>query len=314
MPAHSAVKYSIQTIDLNFQGIPGTIAAYMVPHRQGVALVECGPGSTLAALQAGLKSYGYQVSDVTDVLLTHIHLDHAGAAGWLARQGACVHVHPAGTSHLINPEKLLSSAARIYGDMMETLWGEFLPVPEERLFVVQDNDEIDIDGQLRFRALETPGHAYHHHAYITGDTCFTGDIGGVRVGGQCHVRLPMPPPDLNLELWRSSLERLENEYKKGSFSRLAPTHFGIYDDPVWYLDAIRKALDETEAWITQVMPASPSLEELQDLITQWMNERFQRDGVEPSQVVPLEMSNPSWMSAQGIYRYWRKVRNPQAGT
>lgn len=314
MPNPSAAQNSIQTIDLNFRGIPGSIAVYMIPHCQGVALVECGPGSTLPGLEAGLKSYGYQVSDITDVLLTHIHLDHAGAAGWLAQQGAHIHVHPAGAPHLLNPEKLISSAARIYGDMMETLWGEFLPVPEECLFLVQDDDEINIDGNLTFRALETPGHAYHHHVYIARDTCFTGDIGGVRVGGQRHLRLPMPPPDLHLELWRASLARLENEHQKGAFSRLAPTHFGIYEDPDWHLNAVREALDETEAWMLQVMPTSPTLEELQALITRWMEERFQKDGIAASEITPLEMSNPAWMSAQGIQRYWRKVRNASANS
>ena len=166
----------IYTLDLNFQGIPGAIASYLIPHGHGALLVESGPGATVPALQAGLRQHGFSVKDVSAVLLTHIHLDHAGAAGWLASQGAQIYVHPVGAPHLLNPEKLLASARQISGDSMETLWGEFLAVPEERLSVVEDNQVIEVDG-LRLRALDTPGHANHHHVYIYENFCFTGDVG-----------------------------------------------------------------------------------------------------------------------------------------
>ena len=208
MSSTQIIEGKIQTLDLKFRGFSGAIAAYLIPHSQGAVLVECGPGSTSMALEAGLQGIGLKVSDISDVLLTHIHLDHAGAAGWLARHGARIHVHPVGAPHLLNPEKLLASAARIYGDNMHTLWGEFLPVPEEQLTVHEDGEVIEIEG-LRFRALDTPGHAFHHYAYIYQEVCFSGDIGGVRVGGARHVRLPMPPPEFNLELWRESVRRLE---------------------------------------------------------------------------------------------------------
>src|SRR5512135_1903027 len=119
-------KTDVITLDLNFQGKTQAIAAYLVRHSSGAILIESGPGSTVPALQAGLAAHRLSSSDVTHVLLTHIHLDHAGAAGWLARQGAQIYVHPVGAPHLLHPEKLLASAARIYGDQMETLWGEFL--------------------------------------------------------------------------------------------------------------------------------------------------------------------------------------------
>ena len=137
-------KTSIITLDLNFQGKTQAIASYLIRHSGGAVLIESGPGSTLAGLQAGLAANGLRVSDVTHVLLTHIHLDHAGAAGWWARQGARIHVHPIGAPHLIVPDKLLASATRIYGDMMDQLWGEFLAVPEDRLVVQRDNDLIDM--------------------------------------------------------------------------------------------------------------------------------------------------------------------------
>lgn len=307
---HLATAQTIRTLDLNFQGLPGSIAVYLIPHVHGAVLVESGPGSTLPTLEAGLQAYGLGFGDITDVLLTHIHLDHAGAAGWLARQGARIHVHPAGAPHLLNPEKLLTSAGRIYGDQMQTLWGEFLSVPEERLCVVEDNQVIEIEG-LRFTALETPGHAHHHYAYLCNDVCFTGDIGGVRVGGIQHLRLPMPPPEFNLELWRQSLERLQSALAQGRFSRIAPTHFGIYPDPAWHLSAARQALDEIEAWMLEVMPANPTPQALEEQFITWTRQCTLDSGGDASVLEMLEMITPSGMSAHGINRYWHKIRNAE---
>ncbi len=148
-------KTSIITLDLNFQGKAQAIASYLIRYPDGAILIESGPGSTQSALEAGLKANGLSLSDVTHVLLTHIHLDHAGAAGWLAKQGAQIYVHPVGAPHLLHPEKLLASAARIYGDQMSTLWGDFLPVPEAQLHVAHDGEQIVI-GNLRFLPVNTP--------------------------------------------------------------------------------------------------------------------------------------------------------------
>jgi len=295
---------NIHPLDLNFLGIPGTIASYLIPYAHGAVLVETGPGSTLPALVEGLRQNGFTPADVTDVLLTHIHLDHAGAAGWLARQGARIHVHPVGAPHLLDPEKLLASAQRIYGDQMDRLWGEFLPVPEDRLVVIQDGDEVEID-RLCFKALDTPGHANHHYAYLFGDVCFTGDIGGIRLAGPPHLRLPMPPPEFNLELWRQSLARL----RQADFARIAPTHFGIFNDPAWHLNAVAKALDEVEAWMEHIMPTAPTLQTLNDQFLQWTQERSLAEGLQLTDMEAYEAANPSYMSAQGIQRYWRKYRS-----
>lgn len=308
MSSTHVIEGTIHTLDLNFQNFAGAIAVYLIPHRHGAVLVECGPGSTVAALQAGLQAHGLQIQDITDVLLTHIHLDHAGAAGWLARQGARIHVHPVGAPHLKNPEKLLSSAARIYGESMQMLWGDFLPVPEDRLLTHQDGEVIEIE-TLRFRALDTPGHAYHHFAYLYDDVCFTGDIGGVRLSNVRHLRLPMPPPEFNLELWRESLRKLQVEFDRGAFQRIAPTHFGLFNDPAWHLQAVEQALNDVEAWILQVMPAEPTTDELKERFMQWTQERSLHYGLEPDLLGPFEAANPSWMSAYGIHRYWHKVRN-----
>lgn len=293
----------IHTLDLHFMGMPGTIAAYLIPHRHGVALIESGPGSTLPALLSGLAAHGYAPADITDLFLTHIHLDHAGAAGWLARQGARVHVHPVGAPHLRNPEKLLSSAARIYGDLMDTLWGEFLPVPEPRLSVLSDGDIIEIN-DLRICAIDTPGHADHHFAYLFEDTLFSGDIGGVRLENVRHIRLPMPPPEFCLEKWCLSLERIREE----PFARIAPTHFGLHSDPDWHLSALRQSLDDIGNWMESTLPEDPSFEELNDKFLAWTLQRSQNEGVDQATIQVYETANPSWMSTYGIQRYWRKYR------
>jgi glyoxylase-like metal-dependent hydrolase (beta-lactamase superfamily II) len=281
----------------------------LIPHTQGAALVECGPGSATPDLLTGIAALSLQPAQITDVLLTHIHLDHGGSAGWWAGQGARIHVHPAGAAHLVNPEKLLTSAGRIYGDSMQTLWGNFLPVPESKLVIHQDNEAFEVEG-LHFRAIDVPGHAYHHFAYICQDVCFTGDIGGIRVGGTRHIRLPMPPPELNIALWQQSARRLQVEQQKGSFSRIAPTHFGIFDDPAWHLQTLRRSLDEVEAWMSQVMPSGPGVDELSRLFLEWTVEKSLERGLVPETLQQFEIANPSWMSAQGIYRYWHKVLHP----
>jgi len=298
----------IITLDLNFMGIPGAIACYLLPHRHGGVLVECGPGSTIPALISGLRTHGLNVNDITDVFVTHIHLDHAGAAGWLARQGARIHIHPNGAAHMLNPEKLLSSAARIYGDQMDILWGEFLPVPADRLSVVQDCEEVEI-AQLRLRALDTPGHADHHYIYLFEDVCFSGDIGGVRLADTQHVRLPMPPPEFHIEKWRLSLQRMQNE----RFKAIAPTHFGVFEDPEWHMAALADALNDVEDWIESRMPYDPDVSEINQELSSRAARKAISDGVPADQLSAYESANPTWMSGYGIQRYWRKYRQEQKG-
>jgi glyoxylase-like metal-dependent hydrolase (beta-lactamase superfamily II) len=292
----------VYVIDLEFQGRLGAIAAYLIPHRDGVALVECGPGATLPALQKALAAHGYTVASVTDVFLTHIHFDHAGAAGWLAQQGAHIHVHPNGAPHLLNPEKLIASATRIYGDRMHDLWGDFLPVPEARLSTPQDGAEMAIGG-LHVTVLDTPGHANHHYCYLIDGVCFTGDVGGVRMGAR-YLRLPAPPPEFHIEKWRASLERL----RQAAPTHLALTHFGLYDDPDWHLSAAAQALDELEAWMTAVMPSDPPVEALYEQFAAWNRTSFFAAGLDAEWLAVYEVGSPTTMSADGIRRYWQKFR------
>ena len=297
-------KTRIVTLDLNFQGRPHAIASYLIQSGDAVVLIESGPGSTLSALEAGLAKEGLTPRNVTHVLLTHIHLDHAGAAGWLASHGADIYVHPVGAPHMLKPEKLLASAARIYGDRMESLWGEFLPVPGNRLVVPKDGEAIVI-GSLEFIPINTPGHAEHHYAYQFEDILFSGDVGGVRIPGYRYLRVPMPPPELYIERWHESIARL----RVAKPARIAPTHFGIYDDPEWQLDEVEKGLNSAARWLEGVMASNPSIEELRGAFTEWMITDGERAGLSEEVMEAYELANPPGMSADGLMRYWKKVKH-----
>lgn len=296
---------TIHAIDMNFLGRSGTVGAYLLPHSTGGILVETGPASTIQNLVAGLKNYGFEINDITDVFLTHIHLDHAGGAGWLAQHGCQIHVHENGAPHLINPEKLLASAGRLYGDRMETLWGKILPVIQDKITVMHNNEVIKIDG-LSVRALDVPGHASHHLAYLIGDACFSGDIGGIRLSSRQYLSLPMPPPDFQLEKWRESIHHIQ----KFTPTRIVPTHFGMYTDASWHLQAVLDELDEVEAWIETKLPLNPSQEDFRQQFIEFEQLRAQKYRIEKATIEAQQIANSSSMSADGIFRYWNKYRKP----
>ena len=299
---------TLHTLDLNFQGKSGTIASYLIKYGDGAILIESGPGSTLGALEAGLAAHRLTFRDVTHVFLTHIHLDHAGAAGYLASQGAIIHVHPVGAPHLLNPEKLIASASRIYGDKMGTLWGEFLAVPPDKLVTPQNGEEI-VAGNVRIVALDTPGHAEHHFCYQFEDVLFSGDVGGVRIPGYPYLRVPLPPPELHFEKWHNSVAIM----RKAAPKRIAPTHYGLFDDVDWHLDFVEKSLESALRWLEETMPAGPTIEEVREKFETWMDEEGARMGISPETARAYQLSNPSYMAAEGLARYWRKYRAPQGG-
>ena len=298
-------KTNVVTLDLNFQGSPRAIASYLIRHSGGAVLIDCGPSTTIPTLQAGLEANGLSVASVTHVLLTHIHLDHAGAAGWWAAQGAQIVVHPVGAPHMLSPQKLLASATRIYGESMDTLWGQFLPVPENRLTVPKPDEDIAV-GNLHFRPIDTPGHAEHHYAYVLDDILFSGDIGGVRIPGYRYLRVPMPPPELNFEKWRTSIQRLRRE----KANRIGPTHFGLFDDPGWQLQAVQDGLDAAERWLEHAMPDNPPIEKLRQDFAAWVTDEGLRQSLSADVVEAYDLANPTGMSADGLLRYWRKFRTP----
>ena len=296
----------ILTLDLNFQNCKNAIASYLIQYKGGIVLIESGPGSTQVQLQTNLEELGFSLKDITHVLLTHIHLDHAGAAGWLAKHGAQIYVHERGAPHLLDPSRLLASASRIYQDQMQVLWGEFLAVQESNLTILRDNDEVQA-GSYVFRAIDTPGHANHHLAYILDNICFSGDVGGVRISsfGPSHLRVPMPPPEFHPPKWRDSIKRLRME----NISKIAPTHFGIFDDVDWHWDTLEKELDAAEEWMLQTLPLELPISDLRKEFSDWANKRSLDHGMDQARLDAYENANPSGMSADGIKRYWDKYLN-----
>lgn len=293
----------IETLDVLHMHKRGIVAVYVIRHAHGALLVDCGPGSTLPALLNELRARDLEPRAITDVLLTHIHLDHAGSAGWWAQHGARIHVHPVGAPHLLNPEKLLASAQRIYGDAMQTLWGDFLAVPETQLVQHHDNAAIQIGGRA-FRALHTPGHAEHHIAYIMDDVGFTGDVGGVRVNGSTHIRPPTPPPEIDFEKWRASVARLRAENLKW----VAPTHFGLYDDAAWHLEKMERTLDAVENFTAREMANAPTQEQFREKYVQLLHDLVRADGYDDAQIAQFDDAAGGGALADGVYRYWKKFR------
>jgi glyoxylase-like metal-dependent hydrolase (beta-lactamase superfamily II) len=229
----------IKILDVEFFGTTELVASILAPADGGFVLFDPGPASAIAILERRVEEAGFALGDLRGVFATHVHLDHSGAAGVLSQQTGCqVFVHPIGAPHLVDPEsKLLPSAERLYGDMMEPLWGRTLGVPEELVHPVTDGEVVTMGG-LEVVAWHTPGHAVHHVAWQIGDAVVTGDVAGVRFPGADHVLPPMPPPDIDVDSWRESLATL----RRLDPERLLLTHFGEFRDPARHLDELEDRL------------------------------------------------------------------------
>lgn len=293
------MNQELQVIDLHFQQTPQVIASYLLPSNDGWILVESGPYSCWGQMEKELAHRQIGPADVRHVLLTHIHLDHAGAAWAFADTGATIHVHPAGTAHLADPSKLISSATRIYGDQMETLWGDMRPIDQERIHSVNDRETLEI-GQHRFTAMHTPGHARHHIAWQWEDVIFTGDVAGIRIGDGIAAP-PCPPPEFDLEAWKQSIHLLRNADSR----ILALTHFGLVTDKTAHLNALQNGL---EAWVDFFR--NSSVDQDRDSLTATFLEFIHREYYPASMDKELrhqyDYANPPWMSVEGIMRYLAK--------
>ncbi len=296
----------IHTIDLMFQGQPQAIAAFLVEGPEGVALVECGPESTLDALLAGVRDAGFSPADIKDVFVTHIHLDHAGAAGWWAvHHGARIHVHPRGARHLLDPTRLLESAAVVYGERMESLWGGMTPAPEDKINVVGDGGRVAAAG-LDFEALDTPGHARHHHVWSVADEAFTGDVAGARLAGCDFLSVTSAPPQFELPAYEQSIDRLLAR----NFSRLYLTHFGTVENASEHLAAYRSEVRAAAEFVRDRMEDGygADAEALQVIYQAWNLERAFRMNLPNPVWRQYELANPSSMGADGLRLYWEKIR------
>jgi glyoxylase-like metal-dependent hydrolase (beta-lactamase superfamily II) len=291
----------LHTLDLNFLDTPQVIAAYVLVGPNSVALIETGPGSTLNTLLAGLRGLGIRPNDVREVLVTHIHLDHAGAAGWWARQGAAVYVHPFGAPHLIDPGKLLASAHRIYGDQMDYLWGEFLAAPADKVQVVKDGEQIAVAGATA-QVIETPGHARHHHAYKVDDIAFTGDAAGVRLPGYAALAMPSPPPEFDLEAWLETINKLSAL----NLAKIYPTHYGEVSDPAEHFRRFAPLVREATALVGECAREQLNREQTIERYAAWHLSRPEVAQLDEVTRGRYDKVNSAPMSVDGLLRYWQK--------
>lgn len=291
----------VHTLDLRFQDTPGLIAAYLVETGSALALVETGPGSTLPVLRQGIRDLGFDEKDVQHVLVTHIHLDHAGAAGWWAQQGAQVYCHPSAARHLIDPARLMESARRVYGSAMDRLWGDMLPAPESRVTALADRETVQI-GDVEFTAWDTPGHARHHHAFLAGGNCFTGDVAGMRLNQSAYLSVTSAPPQFEPPAYLASVDRLLG----GGFEQLYLTHFGAVTDVQNHLLAYRARIEDVHQHMRQWVSEGRAPEE-----TRALHERREHDLALAASLTEADwalhqMGNGTTMCADGIRLYVEK--------
>jgi glyoxylase-like metal-dependent hydrolase (beta-lactamase superfamily II) len=271
----------MRLIDVMHLGVPRVIGAWLV---DGV-VIDPGPTSTLDTLLEGLDGERPRA-----LLLTHIHLDHAGASGSLVQRWPDleVYVHERGARHLAEPERLLKSARMLYGDDMDRRWGDMVPVPEDNLRVLRGSESL-FDGE--FEVAYTPGHASHHVSYLHDGTAFVGDTGGVRIGGRLTLP-PSPPPDIDVEKWHASIERIA-AWKP---ERLVQTHFGASDDPEAQLAELSARLDD---W------AARAREQDLDQFVAGVREEISGNA-EEELLEAYEQAAPPDQLYAGLERYWRK--------
>jgi len=269
-------------IDLFHAGNERTVASYLLDTSQGLSLQDCGPTSCIEALKRGLAEHGYELGDVKHLLLSHIHLDHAGAAGALVREHPelQVHVSEIGAPHLVDPARLERSARRLYGESFDALWGELAPVPQENVHPTGPR-------VLGLECFPAPGHASHHVCYFDGETVYAGDAAGVRIQPHRSVLPPTPPPETDVEGWYRTLEQIERRAPQ----RLALVHFGVADDVSRHLAELRRRLDE---WSGRV-EAGASEEEFVAAAQADLPDEEAED---------YNRAMPFWQSYAGLRRYW----------
>ena len=286
---------SLVPIDLRHQGIERIVGVYVVETDDGLALFDCGPSSTIGALEAGLAERGLELEDISHLLLSHIHLDHAGAAGTLVRRHPAlrVHVSAIGAPHVIDPERLERSARRLWGDAFDVLWGALEPVPEE-------NVQVAGDSAAGLEIFPTPGHASHHVSYLTRDgTLHAGDAVGVRIQPGRYVFPAAPPPDIDLDVWVQTLQEIERRRP----ARFALTHFGVVEDTDDHLERMREELTRAAERVRSGMSQEEFMAATHaDVLAS-----------DEGDVAYYERAGPVWQTYLGLKRYWDQRAKAASG-
>ena len=273
-----------EPLDLRHLGRERVIGCYLLETDDGPALQDCGPATCVPELKQRLAERGLELHELRHLLLSHIHLDHAGAAGVLVREhpGLQVHVSAIGLPHLAEPSRLERSARRLYGDEFDSLWGELAPVPSENLHAVG----ASVCG---LECFPTPGHASHHVCYLDRDgTLYAGDAAGVRIQPSSFVLPPTPPPEVHLEAWEQTLVEIESREPR----RLALIHFGVAHDVRPHLEQLRRRLRE---WAARVRDGASEEQFAAEAAVDLGDDR-----------AGYEQAMPFWQSYAGLKRYWEK--------
>ena len=274
-------------LDLHHLGNERVIGVYLLETEDGLALQDCGPSTCIPALKERLAERGLALTDLRHLLLSHIHLDHAGAAGTLVREhpGLQVHVSEFGEPHVVDPSRLEASARRLYEDEFDSLWGELAPVPEQNVHVVGEQ-------VLGLECFPSPGHAAHHVCYLAADgTLYAGDAAGVRIMPDRHIWPVAPPPEVDLDAWERTIDELELRAPE----RLALIHFGVVDQPRDHLRRLRRQL---RLWAQRVRQGMDEDEFV---------EAARADIDDEGEAWYYERAAPLWQSFRGLRRYWDKA-------
>lgn len=295
-------------IDLNWTGRPQSIASMLIESEGVSALIDPGPESTLETVRAALHARGLDLGSLDSLLLTHIHLDHAAATGSIVRENPNlkVYVHESGAPHMADPSRLLASAGRLYGTELKPLYGECLPVPQDNLHSLSGGETLRI-GEVRLGVFYTPGHASHHVAYWDPGSrvAFVGDNAGIRIEGKPYLLPATPPPDIDLELWNSSLDTIASLNP----DRLFLTHFGYIDGPAEHICLYREKLRDWAGLTQRLLDSTESLEAGERAFVEEISGEVR--GLLPAGPAELYIFNGGLgLSWRGLVRYLKK-RSPE---
>jgi glyoxylase-like metal-dependent hydrolase (beta-lactamase superfamily II) len=294
----------ISYLDVKFLGVPGIIATAVLYGPAGVALIDPGPSSTLPTLRTELERAGIRLADVRTIVLTHIHLDHAGATGTLVHDHpeVRVYVHEKGAPHMVDPEKLLASATRLWGADMDRLWGEVRPVPREAIVVLAGGERVDAAGR-DLAVAYTPGHASHHVSFFNADSgvAFVGDTAGICLGQGGFVLPPTPPPDIDPDIWGDSLATIERWHAETLFV----THFGPHAPAHAHLAEMADHLT-LAANLVRASLARPGDDASREA---WFTDEVRRElrrRLPETSAQAYEVAGRFDLNWKGLARYWRK--------
>ncbi len=293
----------IMLIDVEYLGQSRYIACALLEGDNPV-IIDPGPTVSMAMLEQGLSRAGLSIDDLAGILLTHIHLDHAGATGTIVKRNPrlTVYVHRRGARHMIDPARLLRSAERLYGNRMDALWGDFLAVPEDNVRPLEGGETLELAGR-RLEVAYTPGHASHHVSYLdtSNGTAFVGDTAGIRIFDNPFVLPVTPPPDVDLEAWETSLAKIE----AWNPDKLFVTHFGPAHDVGAHLEQFRERLAEWATAVRDGLASDENDDTCVETFTATILEQLSA-GVAPDEISLYQQGGAPEMSWRGLARYWTK--------